>query len=189
MTAKSYKAFYITSVIVALINLANLNKFNVPPGMPILVTGIAIAYCLLVPRINLLTASLVWIFLTVLIAIMLPVAQLSTSKTMQLTVAISGMLIYSLAAPMLLGLAAHGISVLLRRRRLTGQQTVNSVSKERPIAKLFREAVRLDRKGEWEQAAAICDRIAERIPGQQDGDYARNLAREIREKMARARGA
>lgn len=113
---KSYKAFYITAVVVALINLVNLNKFNVPPGIPALLTTFAIGYCVLMPRINLLTASLVWLALALGSALFLPAAQASSSANMKLAAGISGMVVYSLSAPMILGLIVHGILLIGRAK-------------------------------------------------------------------------
>jgi hypothetical protein len=60
--------------------------------------------------------------------------------------------------------------------------------RELSVEEMFREALRLDQEGEWDQAAAVYDRIAEKIPDQQDGEYARTCAREMRQKRARAGG-
>ena len=60
--------------------------------------------------------------------------------------------------------------------------------RELSVEEMFREAVSLDQQGEWARAADVYDRIAEKIPDQQDGEYARTCAREIRQKVARAGG-
>lgn len=54
---------------------------------------------------------------------------------------------------------------------------------------MFNEATRLDQAGEWDRAIALFEQIADKLPGQQDGDYARNCANAIRKKKARAEGA
>ncbi|HNS81151.1 MAG TPA: hypothetical protein PKM67_06810 [Kiritimatiellia bacterium] len=117
MKEKNYKAFYITAIVVALINFANISKFNALPGIPILATGFAVAYCLLMPRINLLTASLVFVGLGILNGMLMPVAQKSGQANLKLFAGIMGICVYALAAPMLIGWIAHGISLASRRKK------------------------------------------------------------------------
>lgn len=112
MKTRSYKAFYSAAVVVALLNLVNLNKFPGPPWAPVLLTAFAVGYCLLMPRINLLTASLVWLGLAFGNALFLPAAQASSSANMKLVAGIWGLLAYSLTAPMMFGLLVYGISRL-----------------------------------------------------------------------------
>jgi hypothetical protein len=95
-------------------------------------TGIAIAYCLLMPRISLLTASLVWIGLSVLIGFLSPAAEAVGSAGFKFVVGISGMLAYSLIAPMLFGLTVHGISLLFRTRGRDAQSAADSAPVVQP---------------------------------------------------------
>jgi hypothetical protein len=56
------------------------------------------------------------------------------------------------------------------------------------VEDLSNQASNLDSEGEWEKALAIYEQLATRLQGQQYGEYARNCAREIREKIAQAKG-
>jgi hypothetical protein len=68
------------------------------------------------------------------------------------------------------------------------EEPTGEPSRELSVEEMFCEAVSLDQQGEWARAAAVYDRIAEKIPDQQDREYARNCAREMRQKVARAGG-
>jgi prepilin-type processing-associated H-X9-DG protein len=126
---RRYGAFYVTAVIVALINHTNLNRLDGPEGYSIIITAFSIVYCLLMPRISLLFATIVWIILAVGTALALPAMQVSGSMDLKFAVGIGGMAVYSLTAPMLFGLIVHGVSLVFRRRepleRSTAESTVD----------------------------------------------------------------
>jgi hypothetical protein len=54
---------------------------------------------------------------------------------------------------------------------------------------MFSTADKLDQRGDWADAIAVYEQIAERRKGRQDGEYARNCADEICLKMKMAKGA
>ena len=54
-----------------------------------------------------------------------------------------------------------------------------------PVDEMFNAAVKFDQRGDWADAIAVFDRIAEKLEGQQDGEYARNCAQRVREKLSR----
>jgi hypothetical protein len=60
--------------------------------------------------------------------------------------------------------------------------------REPTVEDLFSQASSLDAAGEWAKALAIYDALANRLAGEQDGEYARNRAKEIRAKMAQVSG-
>lgn len=59
---------------------------------------------------------------------------------------------------------------------------------EPSLEDLLNQASNLDTDGEWEKALAIYEHVATRLHGQQEGEYARNCAREVREKIAQSKG-
>jgi hypothetical protein len=83
-----------------------------------------------------------------------------------------------------------------RRGRGSGRRTADSGSpppvSEKPagepsVEDLLNQAGDLDAEGEWEKALELFEQLAPRLQGQQDGEYARNCAREIRKKIAQER--
>ena len=58
-----------------------------------------------------------------------------------------------------------------------------------PVEEMFSEAFKFDRRGDWADAIAVLECIAERRKGQQEGEYARNCAQDIYEKIRMATDA
>jgi hypothetical protein len=50
-------------------------------------------------------------------------------------------------------------------------------------ATVFAEASRLERQGEWEMAIALYEQLAARLGESQDGEYAVNCVKRLRERM------
>ena len=74
--------------------------------------------------------------------------------------------------------------VWLEVARLRGQSPSEGPSDEDD--ELFRKALNLDQRGEWAEAVALYEQIAEKLQGQQESEYAKNCAQQIREKMAQS---
>ena len=56
--------------------------------------------------------------------------------------------------------------------------------KQSPVEEMFDRAFKLDRRGDWAEAIDLYEQIAEMLPDEQEGQYARNCAQQIRAKMA-----
>ena len=56
-------------------------------------------------------------------------------------------------------------------------------SEEEVREEMFVQASRLDQRGDWPEAIALYEQLAEESQDRQDAEYARNCARQIREKM------
>jgi hypothetical protein len=55
-------------------------------------------------------------------------------------------------------------------------------SGESSVDEMFNEAFELDQRGDWVEAVALYERIADELQGHQDGEYARSCAQQIREQ-------
>ena len=56
-------------------------------------------------------------------------------------------------------------------------------SEEQATGDKLAQAFRLDQRGDWSEAIALYEQVAEESQGQQHAEYARNCAQQIREKM------
>jgi hypothetical protein len=56
--------------------------------------------------------------------------------------------------------------------------------KQSPVEEMFNRAFKLDRRGDWAEAIDLYEQIAEMLPDEQEGQYARNCAQQLRAKMA-----
>ena len=63
------------------------------------------------------------------------------------------------------------------------------LAKEPSAGEMFDRAATLDQRGDWADAITIFDYIAEKLKGQQDGQYAWHCAEQIREKMKMSQDA
>jgi len=121
MKQRDYRVFYVAAVLGALINFPSLDNLNArqgylailapltegaPRDLPIVATAFAVAYCLIMPRKNLLTAFLVVAGLVVAHGVFLSIVVRSADTKVKLAAGITGVLVCSLTAPMTLGLGA-----------------------------------------------------------------------------------
>jgi hypothetical protein len=51
---------------------------------------------------------------------------------------------------------------------------------------MFHQALKLDQRGDWSEAVALYEKLAEEAQDRQDAEYAQNCAQQIREKMKMA---
>lgn len=72
-----------------------------------------------------------------------------------------------------------------QRRQLAGGLVIEEETIDPSIDEMFSRALKLDKRGDWAEAVALYEQIAEQVQGQQDGEYAANCAKQIREKMAK----
>ncbi len=64
-----------------------------------------------------------------------------------------------------------------------------TASEETTRQKMFDQALELDQRGDWSEAIALYERLAEEGQDRHDAEYARNCAQQIREKMKMANDA
>lgn len=63
-------------------------------------------------------------------------------------------------------------------------KTERSIEKQSPFEEMLKRAFELDRRGDWLEAIELYEQVAEMLPEQKEGQYARNCAEHIRKKMA-----
>jgi hypothetical protein len=126
MNNSSYKPFRITAVVVA-ICLLWIVKGVVGDGLALVGSGVAIAYCLIMPSTGLRVTTFVGLTIAIAGGLMLPLAGFASFRSIgvlaanhelaggQLFAAFLATMTYTLPTPIVCGIVAHGIHKLVLR--------------------------------------------------------------------------
>lgn len=124
---KEYKAFYITAIVVALFSITASCLLENSP-LPTFFAIVSFFYCLLMPALGLRITIIVVLSLSFTSAILLPVAMRSGGSEMKYFAGLFGLFCSKLSPPTILGLAVHGIFLLIKKKKKQNTSNLESVS-------------------------------------------------------------
>lgn len=120
---KEYKAFYITAIVVALFSIIGSGLKNSPYELFFAI--FSFFYCLLMPALGHRITIIVFLSLGFTSGILLPVAR---GAEMKYFVGLFGLFFSKLSPPTILGLAVHGIFLLIKKKKRQNTSNLEPVS-------------------------------------------------------------
>jgi len=123
---KEYKAFYITAIAVIAVNLFGSCLRNSPEQFFFAI--VSFFYCLLMPTLGLRITIIVVLSLSFASAVVLPMAWTSGGSEMKYFAGLFGLFCSRLSPPTILGLAVHGIFLLIKKKKKQNTSNLETVS-------------------------------------------------------------